>query len=99
LARSAGDHGSAAADADTKALADALADRDKRLSEEIARRVALARRVEKLSADLAEAGRARQLAEGKRDALVAELTAAERQIERLMAVDAGAAARPGARPA
>jgi uncharacterized protein DUF2325 len=82
LARSAGEHGGA--DADTKALADALAERDKRLSEEIARRIALARRVDKLSAGLAEAGRARQSAEGERDALVAELTAAERQIERLM---------------
>jgi hypothetical protein len=86
LARSAGNRGSAAADADTKALAGALAEREKRLSEEIARRMALTRRVEKLSADLAEAGRARQLAEGERDAIVSEVTAAERQIERLMPV-------------
>jgi hypothetical protein len=84
LARRAGEQGGAVANADTKALADALAERDKRLSEEIARRVALTRRVDKLSADLAEASRARQSAEGERDALAAELTAAERQIERLM---------------
>jgi hypothetical protein len=87
LARSAGEHGGAAANADTKALADALAERDKRLSEEIARRIALARRVDKLSAELAEASCARQSAERERDALVVELTAAERQIERLMPVE------------
>ena len=84
LARSAGERADATANADTKALADALAERDKRLSEEIARRIALARRVEKLSAELAEASRARQSAERERDSLAAELAAAERQIERLM---------------
>lgn len=84
LARSAGEHGGVAANADTKALADALAERDKRLSEEIGRRIALTRRVDKLSADLAEASRARQLAQGDRDALAAELAAAEQQIARFM---------------
>jgi uncharacterized protein DUF2325 len=84
LARSAGERADATANADTKALADALAERDKRLSEEIARRIALGRRVDKLSADLAEASRSRQSAERERDALAAELAAAERQIERLM---------------
>jgi hypothetical protein len=84
LARSAGEHGAAAANADTKALADALAERDKRLSEEIARRIGLTRRVDKLSADLAEASGARRSAQGDRDALAAELAAAEQQIERLM---------------
>jgi hypothetical protein len=84
LARSAGEHGGTVANADAKALADALAERDKRLSEEMARRVALARRVDKLSADLAEASRARQSAERERDALAAELATAECQIERLM---------------
>src|SRR5258705_4318904 len=84
LARSAGEHGAAAANADTKALADALAERDKRLSEEIAGRIGLTRRVDKLSADLAEASRARQSAQGDRDALAAELAAAEQQIDRLM---------------
>jgi hypothetical protein len=84
LARSAGERIGAATNADTKALADALAERDKRLSEEVARRIALARRVDKLSADLAETGRAQQSAERERDALAAELAAAEQQIERLM---------------
>jgi hypothetical protein len=84
LARSAGEHGGAVANADSKALADALAERDKRLSEEIARRIGLTRRVDKLSAELAEARRARQSAQGDRDALAAELAAAEQQIERLM---------------
>ena len=84
MSRSAGEHGAAAANADTKALADALAERDKRLSEEIARRIGLTRRVDKLSAELAEARRARQSAQGDRDALAAELAAAEQQIERLM---------------
>jgi hypothetical protein len=84
LARSAGEHADTAASADTKALADALAERDKRLSEEVARRIALARRVDKLSAELAETGRAQQSAERERDALAAELAAAEQQIERLM---------------
>jgi hypothetical protein len=84
LARSAGEPGAAAASANTKALADALAERDKRLSEEIARRIGLTRRVDKLSAELAEARRARQSAQGDRDALAAELAAAEQQIERLV---------------
>jgi hypothetical protein len=84
LARSAGERADAATSADTKTLADALADRDKRLSEEVARRIALTRRVDKLSADLAEVSRARQSAEGERDVLAAELAVAERQIERLM---------------
>jgi hypothetical protein len=87
LARSAGERADTTTSADTKALADALAERDKRLSEEIARRTALARRVEKLSAELAEASRARQSAERERAALAAELIAAERQIERLMPVE------------
>jgi hypothetical protein len=81
LARSAGERADATANADTKALADALAERDKRLSEEIARRTALARRLDKLSAELAEASRTRASAEGERDALAAELQAAEQQIE------------------
>jgi hypothetical protein len=85
LARRAGEMvGAAAQDADTKALTDALAEREKRLSEEIARRTALTRRLDKLVADLAEANRARQSAERARDAFVAELAAAESQIERLM---------------
>jgi hypothetical protein len=93
LARSAGERADTAASADTKALADALAERDKRLSEEIARRTALTRRLDKLSAELAEASRARQTAERERDALAAELAAAEQQIERLMPAEtmAGAA--------
>src|SRR5262249_10866101 len=60
LARSAGERAEVAASADAKALADALAERDKQLSEEVARRIALARRLHKLSAELAEASRARQ---------------------------------------
>jgi hypothetical protein len=84
LARSAGERADATANADTKALADALAERDTRLSDEIARRIALGRRVDKLSADLAEASRTRASAERERDALAAELAAAEQQIERLM---------------
>src|SRR5262249_12120298 len=83
LARRAGEM-VAAHDADARALADALAGREKRLSEEVARRVALTRRLDKVAADLAEASRARQSAERARAALVAELAAAERQIERLM---------------
>jgi Uncharacterized protein conserved in bacteria (DUF2325) len=71
-------------DADAKALTDALAEREKRLSEEVARRMALTRRLDKVTADLAEASRGRQSAERERDALVAELAAAESQIERLM---------------
>ena len=71
-------------DADAKALTDALAEREKRLSEEVARRTALTRRLDKVSADLAEANQGRQSAERERDALVAELAAAESQIERLM---------------
>jgi len=85
LARRAGEKvGAAAHDADTKALTDALAEREKRLSEEIARRITLTRRLDKLAADLAEANRGRQSAERERDALIAELAAAEGQIERLM---------------
>jgi len=84
LARSAGECADATANVDTKALADALAERDKRLSEETARRTALARRLDKLSAELAEASRDRVSAECKRDALADELAAAEQQIERLI---------------
>jgi hypothetical protein len=85
LARRAGEvAGVAAHDADTKALNDALAEREKRLSQEVARRIALTRRLDKLVTDLAEANRGRQSAERMRDALVAELAAAEGQIERLM---------------
>jgi len=85
LARRAGETvGAIAQDADTRALTDALAERDKRLSEEVARRSALTRRLDKLVADLAEANRGRQSAERERAALVVELAAAEGQIERLM---------------
>jgi hypothetical protein len=84
LAHSAGERADTAISADMKALADALAERDKRLSEEVARRTALARRLDKLSAELVEASRVRQSAERERDALAAELAAAEQQIERLM---------------
>jgi hypothetical protein len=85
LARRAGETvGAAAEDTDTKALTDALAEREKRLSEEVARRTALIRRLDKLVTDLAEANRGRQSAERERAALVAELAAAEGQIERLM---------------
>jgi len=84
LARSAGERAEVAVSADAKALADALAERDKRLSDEVARRDVLVRRVDKLSAELAEVSRARQSAERERDTLVAELTAADQQIERLM---------------
>src|SRR5262245_3699502 len=87
LARSAGERAGSATSADTKVLADALAERDKRLSEEVARRIALGRRLDKLSAELVEASRARQSAERERDALAAELAAAEQQIERLMPVE------------
>jgi uncharacterized protein DUF2325 len=87
LARSAGERADAAVSPDTKALADALAEREKRLSEEMARRIALARRIEKLSAELAETTRARQSAERERDALAAALAAAEQQIERLMSAE------------
>jgi uncharacterized protein DUF2325 len=85
LARRAGEMvGATTEDADAEALTDALAEREKRLSEEIARRMALTRRLDKVSADLAEASRGRQSAERQREALVAELAAAESQIERLM---------------
>jgi Uncharacterized protein conserved in bacteria (DUF2325) len=85
LARRAGEMvGAVAQDADTKALTDALAEREKRLSDEIASRTALSRRLDKLVNDLAEANRGRQSAERARAALVAELAAAEGQIERLM---------------
>ena len=86
LARRAGEM-APANDADARALSDALAEREKRLSEEVARRIALTRRLDKLTAELAEASRGRQSAERERDALVAELTVAERQIERLMPVE------------
>src|SRR5882672_10080262 len=66
LARSAGEHGAAAANADTTALADALAWRDKRQSEEIARCIGVTRRVDKLTGDLAESSRARASAQGER---------------------------------
>src|SRR5215468_4629522 len=55
--------GEAAHDADGKALADALAEREKRLSQEVARRIALTQRLDKLVADLAEANRGRQSAD------------------------------------
>ena len=85
LARRAGEMvGEAAHDADGKALADALAEREKRLSQEVARRIALTQRLDKVMADLAEANRERQSAERACDAFVAELAAAERQIERLL---------------
>jgi uncharacterized protein DUF2325 len=83
LARRAGEM-APANDADARALSDTLAEREKRLSEEVARRVVLTRRLDKVTADLAEASRGRQSAERERDALVAELAAAESQIERLM---------------
>lgn len=94
LARSVGERADAATSADTKALADALAERDRRLSDEVARRTALARRLDKLSAQLAEATRARQLAERERAALAAELAAAEQQIERLMPAETQAEQGP-----
>jgi hypothetical protein len=83
LARRAGEM-APANDADARALSDTLAEREKRLSEEVARRVVLTRRLDKVTADLAEASRGRQSAERERNALVAELAAAESQIERLM---------------
>src|SRR5215510_8326832 len=85
LARRAGEMvGEAAHDADGKALADALAEREKRLSQEVTRRIALTQRLDKVMADLAEANRERQSAERACDAFVAELAAAERQIEQLL---------------
>jgi septal ring factor EnvC (AmiA/AmiB activator) len=86
LARRAGEM-APANDADARALSDALAEREKRLSEEVARRIALTRRLDKLTAELTEASRGRQSAERERDALVAELAVAESQIERLIPVE------------
>jgi hypothetical protein len=83
LARRAGEMVGASAD-DTKALTGALAEREKRLSEEMARRVALTRRLDKLSAELAETNSVRQSAGRERDALAAELAVAEAEIRRLM---------------
>src|SRR5262249_13349238 len=79
LARRAGEMVGASAE-DTKALTGALAEREKRLSEEMARRVALTRRVEKLSTELAETNSVRQSAERERAALAAELAVAEAEI-------------------
>jgi hypothetical protein len=74
---------------DARALAEALADRAKRLTHETAHRERLQRRLEAIACERAEAGRARAQAEAERDVLRTELAAMESQLAILLPGDAG----------
>ena len=81
LARKAGEQVSAfETESDIKILTAALADREKRLADEVHRRERLQLRLEKVSAAHDEAERARDFAERDRNALADELASIEHQL-------------------
>jgi hypothetical protein len=87
LVRKAGDAAADIAD-DARALAEALADRAKRLANETAHREQLQRRLEAIASERNEAARARVQAEVKCDVLRVELAAMERQLAMVLPGDA-----------
>ena len=74
----------------TKALVEALADREARLTDEIARREKIERRLDKLDAERHEAVAARERVAAERDAMRAEIAALENQVAVLLADEAPA---------
>jgi hypothetical protein len=88
LARKAGDDiATAGAADDANALAGALAERDRRLSQELTRRDKLERRIEAVMAERDEAKRALERSERDGETLRAQLALIERQIETLLPPD------------